>query len=243
MLKSPLFGAQSEKTKNLIRVYDLFKIDDDYILDHLKRNYPGRSFQPGGSFLPVFSENMKKYKDLLLVRSGDVIDAGYPDESDIEVFGVAICKAPVVTDFVVREFFPRLMPGALVIQQDFIHEFHPHIHLSMLILRDHFEKFVEVEWGGSVAYRCVKRIDAETIRERFGQDLSWYADVEANAARLRWLVDDMLYDGNRWTIVLTLGWNYAYSSRDAEARSVYQEACVRYPHFQPHQNTVRRLAG
>ena len=241
--KNPDFALRRSEMLGVIRVYDLFEIDDDYILTHLKKNYPGQEFKVQTSFLRVFSDNLKDFAELLDVRPGDVTKLGYHDEQPIEIFGVDFCKALPITDLVLREFFPRLLPGGLVIQQDFIHEFHPHIHLSMLRLQDHFEKFVEVKWGGSVAYKCCKPITRDVIRTRFGNDASWYGDVEANAALLRQLIDDMLYDENRWVMILTLGIYYYYNGRQEAAHACYREARACFPQFKVSELTTRMIGA
>ena len=105
--------------------------------------------------------------------------------------GIDLCKALVVTDYIVREFFPRLLLGALVLQQDFVHEFHPHIHLSMLRLRDFFDPFVEFRWGGTVAYRLRKTISKEDVVAVFGNDSSWFNDVATNTELLRQMIDEI----------------------------------------------------
>jgi hypothetical protein len=242
-MNNPLAVVHPEATNKLIRVYDLFQIDDDYILEHLQKNYPERNFNGQTRFLDVFRENLADNSEFLDVRPGDVTRVGYPDKEPIEVLGVDLCKALSITDFVVREFFPRLLPGSIVIQQDFIHEFHPHIHLSMLKLEDHFEKYVEIKWGGSVAYKCVKPITQQIILERFGVDSSWYGHIEQNAALLRKLEREMLYDENRWTMVLTLAIYYWANSCPELARLLYQEACARFPEFQPAERTTTLIGA
>jgi glycosyltransferase involved in cell wall biosynthesis/SAM-dependent methyltransferase len=241
LMQNNLVASRQRPVRGRIRVFDLFTVDDDYILDHLQQNFPGRRFQTGGSFLPVFREQVSDFAELLDVRPGDVTRTGYRDLENIEILGVDICKALPVTDFVVRGFFPRLRLNSLVIQQDFIHEFHPHIHLSMLLLEDHLEKFIELDWGGSVAFRCTRPITDETIVSRFGADCAWYADVPANERRLRQLVDDMIFDGNRWIILLTLAMYYLQNGMMAAAAATYREALERFPQFEPHENTRRML--
>ncbi|MFD2250241.1 glycosyltransferase involved in cell wall biosynthesis/SAM-dependent methyltransferase [Pseudochelatococcus lubricantis] len=226
-----------------IRVYDLFEIDDDYILQHLRSNYPNHDFAGETSFLPIFKENLKGYAHLLDVRAGDVTKIGYPDDCEIEVFGVDFCKAPSITDFAVREFFPNIMAGGLVIQQDFIHEYHPHIHISMMRLQDHFEKVVELKWGGSVAFRCLKPVTSRVVTERFGHDLSWYRDVNENVRLLRQLIDTSLYDENRWSLILTLGIYYHSAGRMAEARAAYREARAKHPLLEPNALTRQMIGG
>jgi len=229
---NPLWVEHEEATQNLIRVYDLFEINEEYILGHLKEKYPDREFTMGGTFEHVFRANLGECESLLDVRSAQ----------PIEVLGVDLCKAINITDSVVREFFPRLLPQAFIIQQDFIHEFHPHIHLSMMRLADHFERYAEIHWGGSVAFRCVKPITPEIIIERFGEDASWYEQVDRNVEMLRDLESKMLYDGNRWIILLTLGIYYYQMGRQDDAKTTYHEACRRFPQYEPNA-TTRELIG
>ncbi|CAN0592080.1 unnamed protein product, partial [Laminaria digitata] len=180
-------------------------VDDDYILGHLKKNYPQRDFDGQKSFLAVFEDNLSAHSDLLDIRPGDVMLSGYRDETPIEILGVDLCKALPVTDYVVRTFFPRLLDNALVIQQDFIHQYHPHIHLSMMLLDDCFELDHELRWGGSLSYRVKKQITSSLIEERFGQDLGWYNQTERNAALLRDLEQRMFFDENRWVLLQVMG--------------------------------------
>lgn len=236
-----LFSGRQRTSKGLIRVYDLFAVDDDYILEHLQRNYPTTDFSGEGSFLPVFQRNMAPFAELLDVRPGDVTGVGYPDGAPIEVLGVDLCKALFVTDFTVRAFFPRLLPDAWVLQQDYIHEFHPYIHLSMLRLEAHFRTEVEFRWGGTVAFRLTRPITAADLHDAFGPDDTWYGDVATNTKLLQRLIADAHYDENRWIYYLTLAIYLTHNGRHAQARAVFDEARTRFPAFTPADNTFRMV--
>lgn len=242
LLANPLLKEHEGDINKLVRVYDLFEIDDDYILEHLQRNYPKHDFSNEKSFLGVFNENMRQYAHMLDVRPGDVMASGYPDEEAIEVLGIDLCKALPVTDFVVREFFPRLIEGALVIHQDFIHQYHPHIHLSMLLLEDYFDLDVEIKWGGSVSYRLKRPITPEEIESRFGSDSLWYNNVPRNVMLLRQQIRDMHYDENKWVLLQVLGMYYWAMGEQEQGEAVYQETADRYPQFEI-PDEVRRLIG
>jgi glycosyltransferase involved in cell wall biosynthesis/SAM-dependent methyltransferase len=228
-------------TVGLIRVYDLFRIDDDYILRHLRDNYPEQTFKAEGSFQEVFERNLANASSMLQVRPGDVTRIGYNDRQPIEVFGVDFCKALFVTDFAVRAFFTRLVTGALVIQQDYVHEFHPHIHLSMLRLADHFDLYVELKRGGSVAFTCIKPITPQIVRERFGDDASWYKDVAVNAPLLRRLVEECHYEENRWIFLLALALYHRDIGLCVDAYALFRESLERFPQFEPSELTRRLL--
>lgn len=240
---NPRFGPQDPRLAGIIKVYDLFRIDDDYILRHLKDNFPDRSFVSGGSFRPVFDALTEPHARLLDVHAGDVTRERYAFDRDIEVLGVDLCKALPVTDHVVRTFFPRLIEGGLVIQQDFIHEFHPHIHLSMLRLDDHFERDAEMRWGGSVTFRARRPITQGTILERFGVDASWFEDRDRNIALLEELIDRTFYDENRWVMMLTLGFYHHATGDAAGARSAYERARRAFPQYEISDITRAHLRG
>ncbi|MAO19120.1 MAG: hypothetical protein CMJ35_02670 [Phycisphaerae bacterium] len=242
LMQNPALAEQHDKLNGLIRVYDLFEIDDDYILGHLKKNYPSRDFDGQPSFLGVFEDNLTEYSNLLDIRPGDVMAAGYNDETPIEILGVDLCKALPVTDYVVRTFFPRLLDNALVIQQDYIHQYHPHIHLSMMLLDDCFELDCELRWGGSLSFRLKKPITEEMIAERFGDDLGWYDQADRNTKMLRQLVDRMYFDENRWVLLQVLGIYLANMGRYDQAHGVYLEARERFPYYEIPAE-VERLIG
>lgn len=242
LLRNPLLEEHPGEIEKLIRVYDLFKIDDDYILEHLERNYPKHDFSKDKSFLKVFEDNMREFAHMLDVRPGDVIEAGYQDDTPIEILGVDLCKALPVTDFVVREFFPRLILGARVIQQDFIHQYHPHIHLSMMILEDYFDLDYEIQWGGSVSYVLKKTITPEVIVERFGDDSSWYNKKTQNEMLLKKLEEKMLYDENRWVIMQVLSIYYNAMNDLPSAQAKAAQLGDLFPQFDIPEE-VRRLTG
>lgn len=240
--QNPLVRDGKKDIRGLIRVYDLFLIDDDYILQHLTEKYPEQEFKTQTSFLPIFEDNLRPDLELLQVRPGDVTKIGYHDAQPIEILGIDFCKAPFITDFTVRHFLPRLLAGGLVLQQDFVNEFHPHIHLSMLRLSDHFETFVELKWGGTVAYRCTKPVTETVVRERFGDDIAWYDDTSSNVNLLRHLIEDCHYDENRWIFLLTLGMYHHGQGRADFAVDAFNEAQARFPQFEP-SALIRKLIG
>lgn len=243
LLQNPQLEEHRGMLDGLIRVYDLFEIDDDYILGHLKENYPDRDFDGQNSFLGVFEDNLRDHVQLLDIRPGDVMLSGYRDESPIEILGVDLCKALPVTDYVVRTFFPRLLDRALVIQQDFIHQYHPHIHLSMMLLDDCFELEHELRWGGSLSYRLKQTITQELIAERFGSDLSWYQQTDRNAGLLRSLEERMFFEENKWVILQVMGVYLHNMGEHDRAFTLYQEARERFPHFDIPKEVTRMIGS
>jgi hypothetical protein len=240
-LINPVVKAMPVKAQSLIKVYDLFTVEDGYIREHLEREYPNKDFSKTNSFLDVFKKNVEGFEHLIDVRPGNIMSYGYPDRADIEVLGVDCCKALPITDFVIREFFTRLIKGGIVLQQDFVHEFHPYIHLSMLRLWDHFKTLVELRWGGAVAFVLQKPITPQVVQARFGGSSNWYREKEINVKLLQGLAEASLYDENRWTYLLTLSIYLASQGDLKTAQSLFYDTVARYPQFQVNKNVLNIL--
>jgi hypothetical protein len=180
--------------------------------------------------------------DLLHVRPGDVTKVGYLDAKPIEIIGVNFCTASFITDFTVQYFLPRHLVGGLVLHQVFVHEYHPRIHLSMLLQADHFELYDEFKWCGTVAYRCTVPVAEAVLRECFSDDAAWYNDGTSNISLLRRLIGECHSDENRWIFLLTLDMYHHAQGRANLARDAFTEAQARFPQFEP-SHLMRKLIG
>ena len=238
---NPLSQLKAEALNGLIRVYDLFRVSDDYVLHELRKIFPGEFFEVGSSFEPLFQRANASHREFLSVISGDVTAARDHDEAPIETLGLDLCKNLAVTDHCVRRFFPRLMPGALVVHQDFIHEWHPYLHLSMIRLGGHFQQWVEFDGGGSVVFQCIKPITRQDIERAFGTDMTWFEDFERNEALLRVIERRMLFDQNIWMMILVRCMYCLYVGRIESARTAFEEARARFPDREIAANVISVL--
>ena len=229
LMNNPSKFRHEDAANGLIRVYDLFFAHDRRVLEHLRRDYPDRRFAMASSFLDRFRENLAEHAGLLDVRRGDITGTGYPDSEPIEVLCLDLCENLAVTDYMVRNFYTRLLPQALVIHRGVLQELRPYVQLTMLRLQDCFEKFVESDNGGTVGYKCVRPITPETVTERFGTDSSWYQEVEENASLLQEMEGQMVYEANRRAILQTLGAYFNVSGLPDRANSVYEAVKRRFP--------------
>jgi hypothetical protein len=60
---------------------------------------------------------------------------------------------------VMHEFFPALMAGrSVVVQQDYVHEWLPWVHITMELLAGHFERVEAIPASPSVVYACTRRV-------------------------------------------------------------------------------------
>ena len=226
--------ARHSDTK--IRVFDLFKIDVDYIQDWVQKIYGDEYRQGMTSFRPFFDKNMVQFQHMLDVYEGDIIATGYPQKKPIELLALDCCKNIAVTDSVLRSFFPYLIPGAShVIHQDYIHAWHPYIHISMELLSDYFEPALEINYGGSYMWKCIKRITPDTINSIFGpapvtslSESSWFSDQVRNDILLQKKQVSMLYAQNRMELGMVRALYFSYLGMDDEAALIAKNCRAQY---------------
>lgn len=119
-----------------IHAYDSFRLDPLYKL-HLGPRVA--DIPVGGRFRAQFENNLGQLLDLVTVHEGDIREMRWSGEP-IEILFLDICKSWEINDHVMREFFPALVPHhSIVVHQDYVHEWLPHIPVGMAFLRDRFE--------------------------------------------------------------------------------------------------------
>jgi hypothetical protein len=88
-------------------------------------------------------------------------------------------KSPDLARFVVREFYPHLIPGtSLVIHQDFAHLYLWWIHLIQYHLRDCFEMFADIPRSGTMTFLYVRAISESLLRESLDFDTVSEAELD-----------------------------------------------------------------
>ena len=95
------------------------------------------------------------------LHKGDIMQASWKN-GPIEVLHVDICKNPATTDHIARQFYPALLPGALVVQQDYLHFRTPWVIAQMALMADCFEMIVPTEHH-SVLFRCTREVTAADL--------------------------------------------------------------------------------
>lgn len=134
-----------------IHSYDMFVAPrDEYSLSMI-----GRGREPGASVLDIYESNLGADLERVVVHEGDFLNAVAPDT--IGLLFIDIAKTWDLNAVVVREFFPRLMPGrSIVIQQD--HNTHscPWVNFTMEWFSDYFERLCDQD--GSRVYLCRRAI-------------------------------------------------------------------------------------
>lgn len=131
-----------------IHSFDLWKSFEGY------QNYLSR-FPTGGaaSVLGQWTRTVEGYHHLLEPHQGDFLDFTW-DGRPIGILFVDLAKSVALNNHVIRSMFPCLRPGAILIQQDYVHFNEYWIHMEMARLRDFFEPCYTLR-GATQFYRCI----------------------------------------------------------------------------------------
>jgi hypothetical protein len=146
-----------------INSYDMFLLDE-YMLMHYVDATSGGKRKPSESCRDLFDDNISSVSPIVNVHHGDIREIGWSG-GPIEILFLDILKAPNTNDRVVRDFFPSLIPDcSVLVQQDYIHEVHFWIHITMEILHEYFI-YVEFVEHSSTIYLLRKPIPRNVIEE------------------------------------------------------------------------------
>jgi hypothetical protein len=152
-----------------IASYDLFVMATPYsdaypeLVDGL---VPGDSFRP--RFDAAVGEELLGYVD---VHEGDLTQQRWTGEPIVVLF-YDVGMGWALNDHVLREFFPALVANrSILIQQDYIHEMLPWLHISMELLADHFRLVDFVPGTASAVFACTKAIRPGDVPADLRRDL------------------------------------------------------------------------
>lgn len=137
-------------------------------------------YRPGDTFLPGARWYTSEHAYGLI--SSDRADRSQFewDGRPISLLLVDAIKSFEVASQILQTFFPALMPGAVLIHQDYKHYWTGWIHVLQYRLRDHCELLHSVAGGGTVAFTVTKPIPSEQASQ--GSDLRDSSDREIDDA-------------------------------------------------------------
>ena len=117
----------------------------------------------GDSFEPVLRDLLAPVIDKVDLRIGDITKAGWSPDDPIEILFLDVIKTPAINEFVLKTFFPRLIPGkSLVIQQDFFLDLLPYLKVGQEYFSDYFEFVAEI--GPTAVFRLIRKIPAKMFK-------------------------------------------------------------------------------
>ena len=155
-------NARVANKSRRIHSYDLF-VSDSYVSQFID-GYP-----EGASTRPYYNAVIADVAAHVDVHQGDIATFPWASDNEIEILFIDVAKSWETNDFLVHNFFSRLMPGAMVIQQDYHWPHTPWISITMELLRDHVTYLGSMPWA-TAHYRWERAIEPGELPQRL-QDL------------------------------------------------------------------------
>jgi hypothetical protein len=154
-------------SQSVIETYDLF-IPDSMMAGFFP---PESGKQAGSSYRQEFDGYTAEYRDYVRVHDGDIKLSAWGGEP-IEILFLDLVKTWDLNDFVLGYFYPYLIPGKTVlVHQDYVHESHPWLQVTMEYLAPYFEYLGDVECCSAV-YFLKRPIPPAVLQKSIAQDFS-----------------------------------------------------------------------
>ena len=151
-----------EQRRKRIHSYDLFRWHPSMNPNVRGTPLEGR-YQEGDNFLPEFEKRTAPWSEYFQVNAGDIKASPWTG-GPVELLFVDAMKWPDTAAWIVKDFYPHLIPGvSLVAHQDFGDFFAGWIHLIQYRLRDYFEVFEEVKKSATVVFKLKSAIPAALL--------------------------------------------------------------------------------
>lgn len=151
-----------------VHSYDLFEVQPYMVRDY---GWALGELRLGDSMRPRFDQVVGAERLARVeVHAGDVCSREWGG-APIAILFLDIAKSWEINDHVHRQFLPALLPGAIVIQQDYVHEWAPWLHLTMELLDDAFEYLGSVPYGTAI-FASKRPIAADEVPGNLREGLS-----------------------------------------------------------------------
>jgi hypothetical protein len=142
-----------------VHSYDLF-VSDRFVSQFID-GYP-----EGTSTRPYYDSVIADVASYVSVHEGDVTASRWPIDRPIEIFFIDVAKSWQINDFLLQQFFPRLIPGvSTVIQQDYHWPHTPWISITMELLADHVTYLGSMPWA-TAYYRWERALEPGELSAR-----------------------------------------------------------------------------
>ena len=179
--------------------FDKFVQVDSFEREFIEEAF-GARLTGDDAFLDYYLRAVQPYLDLIRVEAGDFLKKKWNGQP-IEVLFLDLCKTRALNAHAIAEFLPHLIPGrSLLIQQDFMGVWLPHINWCMEYLKEYFE-IVDPECGPSRVYLLKEAIPQSLIDTVVQGALS----LEERLGLLDQLRKDSLADGAPGVAMLAQG--------------------------------------
>jgi hypothetical protein len=165
----------------LVHAYDLFMWDGWMNDVSAVRQTPlDGKYKPGESFFEACRELTEPWKDNIRFYPGDLSSIGWAG-GPIEFLFVDAMKSWHLTNSIIHDFYPSLIPGiSTIVQQDFGNFYVYWVHLITYRLREYFQPVYDIPYSESLCFKYVKQIPESLLQAEY--KLSSFSNDEIDAA-------------------------------------------------------------
>jgi hypothetical protein len=155
--------AERDEPIGHVHAYDLFEVSRD---EETQRLLDKRE---GDSFLEDFHATIEGYEDRVTVNAGDIKAFPWKD-GPIEILFVDLAKSWEMNEYIIRAFYPHLIPGrSIIVHQDFGNSWNPWLPVSMGYLGE-WLPMVGDEWPSRL-FQCARALPADVLSVNYKEDL------------------------------------------------------------------------
>lgn len=123
-------------------------------------------FKHGDCFLTEYQARIEPWRELIDVHHADLTTTSWESEKSIEYLFVDAMKSWDLTNSIIQNFFPYLIPGkSLVHHNDWGHFSQPRIHLIMYKFRDYFTPIDHL--APAMIFKYTKEIPQKLLMETY----------------------------------------------------------------------------
>ena len=156
LMANPAYREFVGQVPRIIQTYEYGVVNPGMITFFERHGVKG-NWQIGDSFDAYLRQNIEPVDHLVDLHLGDISHATW-DGAPIEIMFLDVLKSASIQLAVMRAFMPSLIPGGILIQQDYFIDGVPFVKLMQELLADHFEYLGEIQ--SSAIFRLVTPIPA-----------------------------------------------------------------------------------
>ncbi|QLC22089.1 hypothetical protein HFP51_07795 [Parasphingopyxis sp. CP4] len=184
-------------------------------------NRHGLDVKENESFIPALQSNIEAVADLVELRVGDILDQTW--DGPIEIMFLDVVKNMKILNHIFSNFFPHLIEGALVLQQDYFIEGMAPLKLMQEFTAKYFDYVGEVSSMG--IFRAKKTVPAEILATNVRKDL----DVDTQLTLLAQARDRSADIKRRFMVDISRVRILTFSDRRDEAAELWETLKAEYP--------------
>ncbi|MEP1447179.1 MAG: class I SAM-dependent methyltransferase [Paraglaciecola sp.] len=158
--------AQGLKEANITNIKHkaIWSFEKGIVRNNFQRFVEAFDLQPhfiGDSFTETFLALTANYVDYYKIHFSDILDYTHPIENNVEIAFLDILKTEKVCRHCIEQFFPALLEGAYVIQQDYFFDQLPFIKYTQEAFSEFFS--YEGQVNSSALFKLNRPITKENV--------------------------------------------------------------------------------